>query len=142
MSTASDRLAKLNTAVMGKGGGDRPRRPDPRTSAAMVGEIQTASSSAWTHLETLRREMEEARQNGDAVVTLPVDQITDSPFRDRSDMAFAGRDFEALIGSIRRDGQLVPILVRPTPIGEEGPPYQVVFGHRRLRALRSLGASV
>lgn len=49
-------------------------------------------------------------------------------------------DHEGLVASIREHGQQVPILVRPHP--EREGRYQVVYGHRRLRAMSDLGKSV
>lgn len=45
-----------------------------------------------------------------------------------------------LVEAIREQGQQVPILVRPHP--EFQGRYQVAFGHRRLRAVSSLGIPV
>lgn len=45
-------------------------------------------------------------------------------------------DHEALVASIREYGQQVPVLVRPHP--EQDGTYQVVYGRRRVRALRDL----
>lgn len=46
-------------------------------------------------------------------------------------------DFAALVESIRSHGQQVPILVRPHPEAEGR--YQIVYGRRRVMALRHLG---
>ncbi len=46
-------------------------------------------------------------------------------------------DHIALVESIREYGQQVPILLRPHP--EQADRFQVVYGRRRLRALRDLG---
>ncbi|NKF33252.1 ParB/RepB/Spo0J family partition protein, partial [Pseudomonas sp. BGM005] len=48
--------------------------------------------------------------------------------------------FRALVEAIRVRGQDTPILVRPH--GTIDGRYQVVFGHRRLRAARELGRNV
>ncbi|WP_172329417.1 plasmid partitioning protein RepB [Mangrovicoccus sp. HB161399] len=45
-----------------------------------------------------------------------------------------------LVASLRDYGQQVPVLVRPHP-GSEGR-YQIVYGRRRIRALRDLGQPV
>jgi plasmid partitioning protein RepB len=45
-------------------------------------------------------------------------------------------DHAALVESIRAEGQLVPVLLRPHPTSEGR--FQVAFGHRRVRALRAL----
>ena len=46
-------------------------------------------------------------------------------------------DLDALVRSIREYGQQVPVLLRPNPDHPER--FQVVYGRRRLRALRALG---
>ena len=49
-------------------------------------------------------------------------------------------DFHALIASVKANGQLVPILVRPHP--ERDGHFQVAYGHRRLRAAELLQIKV
>lgn len=49
-------------------------------------------------------------------------------------------DHQALVESIRESGQQVPVLVRPHP-GDEGR-YQIVYGRRRVLALRDIGQPV
>jgi ParB family chromosome partitioning protein len=49
-------------------------------------------------------------------------------------------DFHALIESVKTNGQLVPILVRPHP--ERDGHFQVAYGHRRLRAAELLQIKV
>jgi ParB family chromosome partitioning protein len=49
-------------------------------------------------------------------------------------------DFHTLIESIKANGQLVPILVRPHP--EKEGFFQVAYGHRRLRAAELLQSKV
>lgn len=60
--------------------------------------------------------------------------IKDGGLTDRLDDEDA--DHEALVASIRDYGQQVPVLVRPHP--EEDGKYQVVYGRRRVRAMRDL----
>lgn len=63
--------------------------------------------------------------------------IDNAPWRDRmSD----GENFEAFKASIEKEGQLQPILVRMRDGVSDR--YEVVFGHRRLRAMRELGQPV
>jgi len=62
---------------------------------------------------------------------VPVDLIDDSPFQVRISYG----DVDGLAADIRRRGLLQPILVRP-----RGDRYEVVHGHRRLRAVRLNGA--
>jgi ParB family chromosome partitioning protein len=49
-------------------------------------------------------------------------------------------DFDALLQSVKANGQLVPILVRPHPDKESK--FQVAYGHRRLRAAELLQMKV
>lgn len=64
---------------------------------------------------------------------LPVAAIDPSPIRDRIDLT---EDLDVLIQSLRRDGQQIPILVRPRPGTDR---YEIVTGRRRLEAMRALG---
>jgi ParB/RepB/Spo0J family partition protein len=64
------------------------------------------------------------------VQQLPIDLIDESRFQIRIDYG----DIDGLAADVKRRGLLQPILVRP--VGER---YEVVHGHRRLRASRSLG---
>lgn len=48
--------------------------------------------------------------------------------------------FQELVAAIESRGQDSPVLLRPHPAG--GGRYQVVFGHRRVRAARQLGRPV
>jgi ParB family chromosome partitioning protein len=62
--------------------------------------------------------------------TVPVEALEPSPFQPRGGMDKAG--LEELAASIRENGILQPILVRPKP-GSDGT-YQIVGGERRWRA--------
>lgn len=62
-----------------------------------------------------------------------LDQIQDSPIRDRIDL---NEDIDSLIESIRDNGQQIPIHVR---VVQGDTPYEIVVGRRRLNALRKLG---
>lgn len=65
-----------------------------------------------------------------AALELPIDLIDESPFNPRK--TFEGLD--ELAESIRTKGVLQPGLVRPV-----GQRYELVYGHRRLRAARLAG---
>ena len=71
-----------------------------------------------------------------SVVEIDTDLIDAGGLRDRIDETVAEHD--ALIASIRTYGQQVPILVRPHPETEGR--YQIVYGRRRVAALREIGA--
>ena len=73
-----------------------------------------------------------------SIVELEPDLIDSSFVSDR--LGEDSEEFLALVEAIRLRGQDTPILVRPHP--EKTGRYQVVFGHRRLRAVRELGRRV
>lgn len=64
--------------------------------------------------------------------------IGDSPLMDR--LPFDDADVAGLRDSIRVHGQQVPILVRPLP--SRPGRFEIVYGRRRLRAIRGLGIKV
>jgi ParB family chromosome partitioning protein len=64
-----------------------------------------------------------------------LDRIEPNPFQPRRQ--FPPQSLEGLAASIRAQGLLQPILVRPKPDGEGR--YQVIAGERRLRAARMAG---
>lgn len=73
-----------------------------------------------------------------SVTDLRADQISAGGLKDRLD---GGAEADlALIESIRDHGQQVPVLVRPHPT--EVDRYQIVYGRRRVAALRALDMPV
>jgi len=64
---------------------------------------------------------------------LPVARIRPNPYQPRTD--FAEEDLARLVESIRENGLLQPLVVRPT----DGDEWEIVAGERRYRALRELG---
>lgn len=73
-----------------------------------------------------------------AMIDVPADLIDDAGLPDRLDADEAG--IAALAESIRQHGQQVPVLLRHSP-NYEGR-YEVVYGRRRVAALRRLGLPV
>lgn len=73
--------------------------------------------------------------SSNAVREIPVDLIEEAGPKDR--LAFSDADVASLADSIRDHGQQVPIMVRP--IAERPGQFQIIYGRRRLRALRTLG---
>ncbi|SDF19868.1 chromosome partitioning protein, ParB family [Salipiger thiooxidans] len=72
--------------------------------------------------------------SSNAVREIAVETIEEGGPKDR--LAFSDADVAQLAESIRQHGQQVPIMVRP--ITEKPGYYRVVYGRRRLRALRTL----
>jgi len=66
---------------------------------------------------------------------LRLDAIVANPLQPRQD--FSAQELEELSRSIRDNGLLQPLLVRPAP--GSGDLFELVAGERRLRAVRSLG---
>lgn len=73
-----------------------------------------------------------------AIIEVAPDMIDGAGIADRMDDDPTG--IEALRDSIREYGQQVPVLLRPSP-NVEGR-YEVVFGRRRVEAMRGLGLPV
>jgi ParB family transcriptional regulator, chromosome partitioning protein len=101
--------------------------------------------SMGLNLSALSAEAENARKlrdqidAGTAVAELDPTLVDASFINDRF-AELDDEDFDALLQSIRINGQLVPILVRPHP--ETPGRFQVAYGHRRLRAANLLNAKV
>jgi ParB family chromosome partitioning protein len=72
---------------------------------------------------------------GPSVGAIPMDRIDPNPFQPRSD--FDPAELESLAESIRVQGVLQPILVRPNPTIPER--FQIVAGERRFRAAMQAG---
>lgn len=111
-------------------------RPQRKPAGRAVGVIGAMSESIGS-IESDLRAAREAIESGDMVVELSTDLIEPSFIVDR-----IGEDaeMEDFVASIRDHGQRQPILVRPHP--EKAGRYQIAFGHRRYRALQTLGRPV
>ncbi|MDE2361054.1 MAG: plasmid partitioning protein RepB [Hyphomicrobiales bacterium] len=105
-----------------------------RVGAGIVGATQRS-------LQELREERDrlEALVKSGGHQELAPELIDPSPFPDRLPDDNES-DFEAFKNSVREQGQKVPVLVRTHP--KSAGRYQVVFGHRRVRAARELGVPV
>lgn len=68
--------------------------------------------------------------------TLAISSIAPNPFQPRRE--FAEQDLADLVASIRENGLLQPIVVRPAPAGS-GTEWELVAGERRWRAMMRLG---
>lgn len=117
---------------------EAPRDPSPkpkRRRASVIGATERTFSDIREERERLLKAVAETQ----GVVSLDPTAIDPSPVADRlpddDDAAF-----EALKETLRTEGQKLPILVRPHPTASDR--YQIVFGHRRTRALREIGQPV
>ena len=106
-----------------------------RKKASVIGAAARTFSDIREERERLLRAVSESQ----GVVALDPDAIDPSPVTDRlpddDDAAFT-----ALKATLEAEGQKLPILVRPHPDVPDR--YQIVYGHRRTRALRELGRTV
>lgn len=69
--------------------------------------------------------------------TLPLEKIRPNPFQPRKD--FPPEELEELARSIKENGLLQPLMVRPAPGGRDR--WELVAGERRFRAVSQLGWS-
>ncbi|RFB83284.1 plasmid partitioning protein RepB [Rhizobium leguminosarum bv. trifolii] len=99
--------------------------------------MRGAGRSLVRSLDELAKQAEKFLE-GEAVVDLDPDVVEVSFVKDR--LSEDDEEFRALVEAIRGRGQDTPILVRPH--AKIDGHYQVVFGHRRLRAARELGRNV
>jgi ParB family chromosome partitioning protein len=99
-----------------------------------------ASKNMLASISELAERAAQAGQaaNSDVVTEIDPSLIDDSFVSDR--MTDDDEAFRELVEAIRERGQDSPILVRPNP--QEAGRYQIVFGHRRVKAARVLGKPV
>lgn len=76
-----------------------------------------------------------SRPRGRSIEHIPVDAIAQNPAQSRRPLPTCS--IQSLIASIRRHGQLSPLLVCATGGGQ----YELIAGRRRLAALKALGRS-
>ncbi|WP_207101088.1 plasmid partitioning protein RepB [Paracoccus shandongensis] len=98
------------------------RPPLPRSDRGAIGAVSKSISELKNR----------------AIIEVPADLIDQAGFDDRLDEDRQG--IEALMASIRDYGQQVPVLLRHSPKIEGR--YDVVFGRRRVAAMRRLGMPV
>lgn len=129
-----DKLTAVNEASPA-GSSENPRPSQPTLGPR--GAVGAMSRS----LEMLSAEREAAKAlteqltSGQAVVEIDPGLIDASIVPDR--MTGLDEKHAVLVESIRTNGQLVPILLRPHPTSPGR--FQIAYGHRRVRALAELG---
>jgi ParB family chromosome partitioning protein len=97
-----------------------------KSMLSSIGELAAAAAKAESLIE------------GATVVEISTELIDRSFISDRMDDG--DEAFQELLEAIRVRGQDSPVLLRPHPAAEGR--YQVVFGHRRVRAATQLGKPV
>lgn len=114
-----------------------PLKPEMvrRVPAGVIGATQRSMTEIREERDRLLAEAEKGQQ----LLALDPNDIDPSPFRDRLPDDDAS-DYLLFKTSLKEEGQKTPISVRRHPDDEHR--YQVVFGHRRWRALKELGLPV
>lgn len=109
-----------------------PPLPDADSAAVPAGE-QKARFPNTGAMSGVKSTLKDVASN--AVREISLDVIQENGPKDR--LSFTDADVVTLAESIKAHGQQVPIMVRP--IADKPGHYKIVYGRRRLRALRSLG---
>ncbi|NUB45981.1 plasmid partitioning protein RepB [Fertoebacter nigrum] len=110
---------------------DAAKEPLPRTNPKMPEVFQSAGPIA-----AIRNDLRSVASR--SVQDIDPDLIEDTGLRDR--IGAIGDDIADLRDSIAKHGQQVPILLRPHP--KLSGRYLVVYGRRRLAAIKGLGTTV
>ena len=110
--------------------------PDDATAQTAY-PMRGAGKSLVRSLDELARQADRFLE-GETVVALDPALIDASFVADR--LEDDGEAFRELVEAIRTHGQDTPVLLRPH--AKKDGHYQVVFGHRRVRAARELGIAV
>lgn len=101
---------------------DEPQARTPRYAKGAIGAVSQSIADLKSR----------------SVVELDPNLITEGGLRDRVEHNEA--EHAALMDSIRTYGQQVPVLVRPNP--EDPERFRIVYGRRRVLALRDLGLPI
>jgi ParB family chromosome partitioning protein len=109
-----------------------PPLPDADNPAVPAGE-QKARFPNTGAMSGVKSTLKDVASN--AVREISVGVIEENGPKDR--LSFNDADVVTLTESIKAHGQQVPIMVRP--VADKPGHYKIVYGRRRLRALRSLG---
>jgi ParB family transcriptional regulator, chromosome partitioning protein len=110
-----------------------PLDADLSAPVAKFGAAKSISSS----IDELARQASQLVE-GQSVVEIDTGLIDASFVSDR--MSEEDGSFEELVAAIRERGQDSPVLLRPSPA--RAGRYQIVFGHRRVRASKALSRPV
>ena len=112
----------------------KPARVAAGSVRAMGLELHRLTEQA-DEAQALRQRIE----NGSIVAELDPEMLEPSFISDRL-APIDDPQYRQLVESIRRDGQTLPILVRPHP--DRTSIYQIAYGHRRWHAARELAVKV
>jgi ParB family transcriptional regulator, chromosome partitioning protein len=105
--------------------------PDEEEKRQIASISPSRTQSRAPALSGMARSLQDAAQS--SIQEISTDLIDDSEFKDRLALDDEG-GIRELAESIDKQGQLIPILVSP-----EGGRYRIIYGRRRLAALRMIG---
>ena len=132
----------VNTLFMRKPEGTAPvAGVEKNADRVRTGAISAMGASLQEMTEGARSaaRLQEQLASGSMVVDLDPSHVDSSSVSDRISIS-VDPGFDALVESIRENGQQVPILVRPQPSAPGR--FQVAYGRRRLRAAAFLKRNV
>lgn len=130
LDAAIGHLRETRSEQRGRGG----RRTGVVPISDQVLDVGRVSADAYHELQ---QQIESWQRDGSLVVEVAADKIQDTAWRDRHQLGSSDAPFLALCQSIASDGQISPVALR-----QQGDGYEVVYGHRRVAACRSLGRPV
>ncbi len=87
--------------------------------------------------EDYTKEFGELTRHGNAIIQLPLGDLTSGKYQPRH--FFDEQTLQELAESIRQNGVMQPILVRPLADKRHGASYEIIAGERRWRASRLAG---
>ncbi|OWY09336.1 MULTISPECIES: plasmid partitioning protein RepB [Thioclava] len=122
MNARNEAEASARKAAGAPAPADRPAASPPRRQTGAIGAVSQSLAELRTR----------------ALVEVPTDMIDDAGLKDRFDPDPEG--IAQLMESLREYGQQVPVMLRHSP-SHEGR-YEIVYGRRRVQALRQLGMPV
>jgi len=124
-----------------------PAATPPARKVPIVREIEEAGLRTRDEILRLKAELaesyrvvEEAKGNGAFVLEIEPERIVDSRFRDRDERALTGPEIDDFALDISANGQIIPVEVRPSK--EHPGKYEIIHGHRRVRACAKLNRPV
>jgi ParB family transcriptional regulator, chromosome partitioning protein len=106
----------------------------PRVGAGVIGATQRSLTDIRVERDRLAAMLEEG-----GVTSVDPESVDPSPFPDRLPDD-DDQSFEAFKQLFAMEGQKVPVQLRPHP--DQVGRYQIVYGHRRWRAAKSLGIAL
>ena len=139
MAKSKGQPDELDEAILGlrseRSGSGRRGSPVP------IGEqVRTVAAGTQTAYEELKEKYDSAVSDGRMVILIKPELIDETSFRDRDESGFGDEAFARLQSDIAKNGQIAPVAVRAATENKDR--YEVIFGHRRVRACRSLGKDV